>query len=360
MSAVPGVAPGARRGVPLALAAALLALGGFEIGLRVAGYGGARPGEVRMGADGRIENFTTQGGAFDTARGVHYTLNRHGFRGADWRRGPPGAEVVAVLGDSFTFGIGVPDHATLPVQLSAALGGHPVVNLGESGSNTLQQEWIAARWVTELGAGAAVLVVTGNDAEVMPWNPDPVRHCGLDIGPGEALDWAVFRHLRVWRPVRAVLVDPGCTGPRRCSANFESPTPAGRCFRASLRRVIDAVRAGGAEPLVAFYPTPVEGWRRGEPPPDAASGKALAGLAAAAGADFLDLSAAFEGLGGADLKIASDPWHPGAFAHCLAAAELAARLACAEAGAGRDPASGGGCAPPRAPVRAACAARWPR
>ncbi|MCK6530110.1 SGNH/GDSL hydrolase family protein [Myxococcota bacterium] len=349
-----------RLGATLALASALLALGIFEGGLRVAGYGEARPGEVRMGEDGRVENFTTRGGAFDPVRAVHYTLNRHGFRGADWGEGPPGAPAVAVLGDSFTFGIGVPDHATLPVQLAAALGGGPVVNLGESGSNTLQQEWIAARWLPVLGAREAVLVVTGNDAEVMPWNPDPVRRCGLDVGPGEAVEWAIFRHLYVWRPVRAVLVDPGCMGPRRCSANFQSPTPAGRCFRAALRRLIDVVRAAGAEPLVAFYPTPVQDWRRGAPPPDAASGEALEGLAAAEGADFLDLAAAFEGLGGTDLKIATDPWHPSGFAHCLAAAELAARLACPGSGAAGPPEAADGCAPPRDAVRAACTARWPR
>ena len=67
---------------------------------------------------------------------VHGTLastNSRGMRGMREFAVPKPLSVVRVvtLGDSFTFGVGVPDDATWPAQLEAALSGVEVANLGE-------------------------------------------------------------------------------------------------------------------------------------------------------------------------------------------------------------------------------------
>jgi hypothetical protein len=65
--------------------------------------------------------------------GVLVTTNSRGMRGSREYSVPKPEAVVRVvaLGDSFTFGVGVPDDATWPAQLEAALPGSEVVNLGE-------------------------------------------------------------------------------------------------------------------------------------------------------------------------------------------------------------------------------------
>jgi hypothetical protein len=65
--------------------------------------------------------------------GARMSTNRHGMRGTkDYAVPKPAGLVrVAALGDSFTFGEGVPDDATWPAQLEAAIPGLEVMNLGE-------------------------------------------------------------------------------------------------------------------------------------------------------------------------------------------------------------------------------------
>ncbi len=68
---------------------------------------------------------------------VPYATNRHGFRGAfpvaaDGRR-------VAVVGDSFTFGLGVADDDTFVARLNAATDGTVFLNFGVPGFSTDQE-----------------------------------------------------------------------------------------------------------------------------------------------------------------------------------------------------------------------------
>jgi lysophospholipase L1-like esterase len=68
-----------------------------------------------------------------TMWGSRISTNRFGMRGTnDYPVPKPAGRVrVAALGDSFTFGEGVPDDATWPAQLEAAVPGLEVMNLGE-------------------------------------------------------------------------------------------------------------------------------------------------------------------------------------------------------------------------------------
>ena len=65
--------------------------------------------------------------------GSRVSTNRQGMRGTKEYAVPkaPGIVRVVALGDSFTFGEGVPDDATWPAQLEASVPGIEVMNLGE-------------------------------------------------------------------------------------------------------------------------------------------------------------------------------------------------------------------------------------
>lgn len=73
---------------------------------------------------------------------LEYHVNRLGFRGPDWsEHKAPGIVRIALVGDSFVFGMGVPDGDTLKARLDEGLaarglaGRVEVLNLGLCGNN---------------------------------------------------------------------------------------------------------------------------------------------------------------------------------------------------------------------------------
>ncbi len=92
-----------------------------------------------------------------------------GYRGVDDPTVSPGVPRIVALGDSCTYGFGVPHDAAWPAQLQAG-GGFDVVNAGVPGYSTYQG---GLRWA-EIAARTApdVLVVEFgiNDANVWPAN----------------------------------------------------------------------------------------------------------------------------------------------------------------------------------------------
>jgi lysophospholipase L1-like esterase len=66
-------------------------------------------------------------------QGTRASTNGRGMRGTREFAVPKPSSVVRIvaLGDSFTFGVGVPDDATWPAQLEAGLPGVEVANLGQ-------------------------------------------------------------------------------------------------------------------------------------------------------------------------------------------------------------------------------------
>lgn len=93
------------------------------------------------------------------------TTNAAGFRDgphADVKA--PGAYRVAVLGDSFVFGSGVPQEATITRRLSAHLGpGFEIVNLGVPGYGTDQELLTLRRWGRKLSPDLVLLGFFWND-----------------------------------------------------------------------------------------------------------------------------------------------------------------------------------------------------
>lgn len=94
-----------------------------------------------------------------------YQLNNHGLRGPDFTPRPaPGTLRVAVVGDSYVFGLGVGDDETLPMRLQARLppprhaARLEVLNLGIPGNN-LESHVLACQHAWDaLGAALVVLV----------------------------------------------------------------------------------------------------------------------------------------------------------------------------------------------------------
>jgi hypothetical protein len=91
--------------------------------------------------------------------------NAAGFRdGAHSAAKAPGAYRVVVLGDSFVFGSGVPQEATLTRRLAAHLGpGFEIVNLGVPGYGTDQELLTLRRWGPGLSPDLVLLGFFWND-----------------------------------------------------------------------------------------------------------------------------------------------------------------------------------------------------
>lgn len=118
---------------------------------------GVRMGEYVPGARFRIVFDSDPRGVFDEAGGVPMEVNSIGLRGPEVeRRKPPGTRRILLLGDSFTFGVGVRDEDTFARRLENALGDDApagtrveVLNAGTQGYNTrdevayLEHRWLA-------------------------------------------------------------------------------------------------------------------------------------------------------------------------------------------------------------------------
>lgn len=155
-----------------------LSAGLGEVGLRLLDHPWARAGRLR----GLHRPSPTLGwelipGArgYD-ATGYHVAINAAGFRDREWAPAkPPGVRRVAVLGDSFMFGMGVEVEATLPRQLEARLGpGHEVMNFGVVGYNVYQCEVTLRDKALGFAPDQVVYAAFFNDT-MPPFTPDEAR-----------------------------------------------------------------------------------------------------------------------------------------------------------------------------------------
>jgi lysophospholipase L1-like esterase len=125
-------------------------------------------------------------------------VNSLGLRAAEVPRSvPEGTERILALGDSQTFGVGLPLADTWPAQLELALdqrGGAPrreVLNAGLPASDTCQQVAILRRLLRELEFDAVVLGFYVNDVTcVVPGAPVPL---GSSDAPARRILYALKR-----------------------------------------------------------------------------------------------------------------------------------------------------------------------
>jgi hypothetical protein len=127
-------------------------------------------------------------------RGERVRINAAGLRGADLGRKPPGSLRVLIVGDSFTFGLGVSEEESLPGALARAIDAArsadarrapdavapavEVLNAGVPGYNLFQERRLIDRRAAELQADVIVLVMIENDL----YNVDGSDFIALDDG----------------------------------------------------------------------------------------------------------------------------------------------------------------------------------
>ncbi|MGA8831826.1 MAG: SGNH/GDSL hydrolase family protein [Desulfomonilaceae bacterium] len=114
--------------------------------------------------------------------GVKIRTNSDGFRDSEFKdNSKPGKFVIAVLGDSFTFGQGVSQSETFPVILQKLLNRSNnadrfrVWNLGVSGYNTEQEAYQLQHFVLDRKPNWVVVGYNINDVEPIGVDPSLVR-----------------------------------------------------------------------------------------------------------------------------------------------------------------------------------------
>lgn len=125
-----------------------------------------QPGLIRYDAGiGWRLNSNWQGQHSHYDYDVSYTTNPYGFRGdADFSKPSAGVARIALLGDSFTFGLGVNDDETFAVELSRRDQSREYLNLGFPGYSTDQEYLYLKQFHSIFDIDHTVLLIyLGND-----------------------------------------------------------------------------------------------------------------------------------------------------------------------------------------------------
>jgi lysophospholipase L1-like esterase len=153
--------------VALLLGSVLLSLLGLELGLRV-----FWDGYYLKGGRAYAEPHPTRGWANVPSTSVEYgdpefairaTHNALGFRGPEVGPRDPGRQRVLLLGDSFTYGIGVEDDETLSARLEQLAPSLEVLNTGVNGYGTGQELLLLQEEGERLEPDVVVLAFFWND-----------------------------------------------------------------------------------------------------------------------------------------------------------------------------------------------------
>jgi len=259
-------------------------------------------------------------GYFDDDGRVFGQVNSLGLRGPECRLEPtPGRTRIALLGDSFTLGIGVKDQDTLPSQLEQVLGPaeFEVLNFGVSATDTVEQVQYLERYVLRFAPQVVVLVFFLNDTEREPsmrFLTQPRAFVALRrysyllnavAGASERalLRGAMLRHYR---------------------AGYEEDSAAWRTVRAELARAQVLLSERGIGFAVAIHPVLIDLERRRYP---------FAGIHAkiraacdAQGIAVVDLYEALADLRARDLWVHANDQHPNEVANRRSAELLGAFL----------------------------------
>jgi lysophospholipase L1-like esterase len=191
-------------------------------------------------------------GYFNAENEVIGAINSFGFRGPETTVEKPDDKIrIAVLGDSFTLGVGVKDHHTLPAQLERKLEerGWPVevLNFGVSGSHTLRQLTLLREFVIQFKPDLILQVIFLNDARLQGTNR---------FFSDRKYFTRVRRHSHLARLVFETL-----EGRRRnhqmvqhYMSGYSDTSPGWRAMQSALLEANDLAKSIEAKYLVAIYP----------------------------------------------------------------------------------------------------------
>jgi lysophospholipase L1-like esterase len=284
--------------------------------------------------------------------GVHYEVNRSGFRDRDYaRRKPAGVFRIVVLGDSVAFGVRMPDEHTFPSILEAALerrapGRFEVLNMGVSGYNPYTEAELLADRGLAFAPDLVLVQFCSNDLNdpvfffdeatsrtLGPLLPDaafPDPAARRRDGAGRRRLVGCPRWLRLCRLAQAALLGPRRTGTlddlRTATALHDGAADDGalRWLGGQYGRMAELARGRGARLVVALFPD-----RRQLERPDAtALPQAIAARGREGGWGTIDLLPAFRAAGRPPRALLFDSWHLTAAGHAVAADALLRALAC--------------------------------
>ena len=296
--------------------------------------------------------------------GARYEVNADGFRDRRYAR-PKAAGTfrIVVLGHSIAFGWGVAQEDTYPKLLEARLAALvpaapvEVPNLSVSGYNPYTQAALFADVGTGYQPDLVLVEFCINDLNDPTLHFDAQTTLRLGTLPDAAFPDAELRHPlppppslteRVcrWSRLCALVADHAAPLPdaallRDALATHDDPSEAELAWlRARYDEIAAAAAASGARFAVAVFPyaTQVDGRA------PARVQEHLTALGRQAGWTTIDLLPAFRAAARPGTPLFSDPWHPTAAGHRVAAEAILARLRCqgllpltAEAGCAEPP-----------------------
>lgn len=263
---------------------------------------------------------------------VEYVLSSQDLRDVERQPEPAtGVLRLALIGDSFTFGEGVPAEKALPARLQAELGASfEVLNLGRPGDDTLHELDRLAAAIPAFHLRRAAVVFIPNDIGTTPelqreqdYIHDLIQFRDANLARGRfgAVTFLGSRLLHL----AGVQLDM-----RRVTAKTiqwyrdlydPARNPAGlQQFRASLARL---AKLPGCRVVLVLYPL-LEDFEGGYPLQSVHD--AVAGMARAAGLEVIDLASAFAAETTESLWVHPSDHHPNGRAHALAARALAEAL----------------------------------
>ncbi|MDZ4688838.1 MAG: SGNH/GDSL hydrolase family protein [Planctomycetaceae bacterium] len=258
---------------------------------------------------------------------VEYRHSSRGIRDREYEEPPPAGSVrLAVVGDSFVFGEGVPEDKTLPRQLKTALGPHvECVNAGQVGANVEQELAILQAVAPGAHCQAALLVLIPND---IPLTTELATRQNYINDLILVRDKYLERN-RAWYHGRSRVLDLALTPWQMARVRRETiqwyldsydPKFNGTNLQ-RLQEQLSALKTSTPVPIgVILYPL-MEGFESSYPlqPVHAALSKA----ASNAGLPVCDLAPAFQGQSAEALWVHVSDRHPNGTAHRLAAEAIA-------------------------------------
>lgn len=302
-------------GVALALVACLVLL---EIGLRI--YSRITPNVdvefyryaslMKGAAPGSGVVFRHKPDTDETFFGVDVRINSRGFRDAEWAKPAPGQRTIALLGDSITFGWGVPygDRFSelLEQDWSRPDGPVTLLNTGHGNYNSVQEYATLAEAFADMPVDAVLQVWYINDAEPTPVHRDT--------------PWFAHLHTAIFLWAKADLLQ------RRLGARedyvdyyrglYADDAPGYGAFAAAL----DSTGAWAARRGVPWIFVILPEFHDFTPDGPFADVYARVGRRAAqAGARVLDVTGAFAGTDPSTIRVAYNDVHPNAKGHRIIA-----------------------------------------
>jgi len=261
------------------------------------------------------------------------TVNAEGFRGPERPR--DASRTLLVLGDSFTFGVGVQDEQTFAARLDRAIGPQTHVwNGGQPGYGVWQMQATLDRVSDVLRPDRVIVVIWQGDFLRQPPPPSEKQAFLRKSRAMKTLKKSVLlTHLvRLWERAAPRLGLGGAVvhlGETQVPADPQALIDA---HRRGLEADLPRLRAmhgrsgeSGAELLLVFWPR--ESFAdRAEPGLAALLEGELGRFAEAEGIAFVSVQPAMATAKLSDLGIPGDG-HPTALAHCLAAQRIAAAIA---------------------------------